>query len=283
MTIQRHAAAAAVLASVVLVASGCSTGASTASSTAAVGSTNGGVTTLKVGATAPADDILKYVEDTQAAAAGLDIQITSFTDYTTPDTSLEDGSLDANLYQHLPFLTNFNATNGTHLAPVGKVYFPALAIYSKTLTSVDDIPDGSNLSIPNDPTNELRSLNLLQAAGLITVKDGATGVLSDIVTNPKNLVFQELDAATLPRALDENPAGVVNLTYALPAGLTGDQQIFKEDVDGTPYTNVLAVKDGHQDDPAIQTLYKLLTSQQTQDWITTEYKGLITPASGPAE
>ncbi|MEF2976696.1 MetQ/NlpA family ABC transporter substrate-binding protein [Subtercola sp. YIM 133946] len=282
MHAKRILIAAAAAASFALVVSGCA-GSSSSSSTAAVGSTSGAVTTLKVGATFPADDILNYVEQTQAAAAGIDIQVTSFTDYTTPNTALEDGSLDANLYQHLPFLNNFNTQNGTHIAPVGKVYFPALALYSKTIKSVDDIKDGDTISIPNDPTNELRSLNLLAKAGLITVKDGATGTIEDIDQNPKNLKFQELDAATLPRALDENAAGVVNLTYALPAGLTGDEQIFKEDVDGTKYTNLLATKEGHENDPAIQTLYSLLTSKQTQDWITSQYKGLVTPASGPAQ
>ncbi|RFA11413.1 hypothetical protein B7R21_13225 [Subtercola boreus] len=272
--------AAAILSTVVVGATGCSS--SSGSSDAAVGATAGGVTTIRVGSTFPGDDILNYVEQSQAAAAGLDIQVTSFTDYTTPNTALEDGSLDANLYQHLPFLKNFNTNNGTHIAPVGKVYFPALALYSKQVKSVDDIKDGDTVSIPNDPTNELRSLNLLAKAGLITLNEGATGVVGDIATNPKNLVFQELDAATLPRALDENVAGIANLSFALPAGLTGDEQILKEDVDGTLYTNLLAAKEGHENDPAVQKLYELLTSKQTQDWITAQYKGLVIPASGPA-
>jgi D-methionine transport system substrate-binding protein len=277
---KKYLIAAAILSTVIVGASGCSS--SSTSSDAAVGATAGGVTTITVGATFPADDILNYVEQSQAAAAGLDIKVTSFTDYTTPNTALEDGSLDANLYQHLPFLNNFNTNNGTHIAPVGKVYFPALALYSKTIKSVDDIKDGATISIPNDPTNELRSLNLLQKAGLITLNEGATGVVGDIATNPKNLVFQELDAATLPRALDENVAGIANLSFALPAGLTGDQQILTEDVNGTLYTNLLATKEGHENDPAIQKLYELLTSKETQDWITSEYKGLVIPSSGPA-
>jgi D-methionine transport system substrate-binding protein len=279
MTFRRLLTGTAIAATVALAAAGCSSSGGDSDTASAAGE----ITTVKVGATFPADEILAYVESSQAEAAGLKIEVTPFTDYTTPNTALEDGSVDANLYQHLPFLTNFNETNGTHIAPVGKVYFPALAIYSKNVTSVDDIADGSTISIPNDPTNELRSLDLLEAAGLITVKDGATGVVGDVTDNPKKLKFQELDAATLPRALDENEAGIVNLTFALPAGLTGDEQIFKEDVDGTPYTNLLATKEGNEDDPAIQKLYELLTSKDTQDWITTEYKGLVTPASGPAE
>jgi D-methionine transport system substrate-binding protein len=273
--------AAAITAAVTLVGAGC---ASTSSDSGTDAAAAGEITTVKVGATFPADDILKYVQDSgQAEAAGIKIEVTSFTDYTTPNTSLEDGSTDANLYQHLPFLNNFNETNGTHIVPVGKVYFPALALYSKEITSVDDIKDGDTISIPSDLPNELRSLNLLEAAGLITVKDDATGILSDIATNPKNLKFQELDAATLPRAIDENVAGIVNLTYALPAGLTGDQQIFTEDVEGTKYTNLLATKEGHVDDASIQALYTTLTSEETQAWITDQYKGLVTPASGPAE
>lgn len=279
VTSSRILAVAAVTASVALLATGCAT-----SSASTGGSSSSAVETVKVGATFPADDILKYVESSgQAKKAGIDIQVTSFTDYTTPNTSLEDGSTDANLYQHLPFLTNFNATNGTHIVPVGKVYFPALALYSKKITSVDQIKDGDTISIPSDLPNELRSLNLLAKAGLITVKDGATGVITDIATNPKHLKFQELDAATLPRAIDENVAGIVNLTFALPAGLTGKQQIFEESVDGTKYTNLLATKDGHVKDKKIQALYKVLTSAETQAWITKQYKGLVTPASGPAE
>jgi D-methionine transport system substrate-binding protein len=276
---RRTLALTALALTVGLAAAGC---AATPASTGA--STEGGITTVKVAATFPADDVLKFVESSgQAEKAGIKVEVTSFTDYTTPNTVLEDGSVDANLYQHLPFLTNFNATNGTHIVPVGKVYFPALALYSKKITKVSQIKDGDTISIPSDLPNELRSLFLLEKAGLITVKPGATGVLSDIATNPKNLKFQELGAPTLPRAIDENVAGIVNLTYALPAGLTGDQQIFTEDAAGTKYTNLLATKKGREDDGSIKALYAALTSAETQAWITKQYKGLITPASGPAE
>lgn len=278
MSTNRLIALAALAATVALLATGCAAAAAPASTSAA------GVKIVKVGATFPADDVLKYIESSgQAKKAGIEIQVTSFTDYTTPNTSLEDGSTDANLYQHLPFLTNFNAKNGTHIVPVGKVYFPALALYSKKIKKVSQITDGDTISIPSDLPNELRSLLLLQKAGLITVKTTATGVLSDIATNPKHLKFQELDAATLPRAIDENVAGIVNLTYALPAGLTGSEQIYKESVTGTKYTNLLATKAGHVNDPSIQALYKTLTSTETQAWITKQYKGLVTPATGPAE
>jgi D-methionine transport system substrate-binding protein len=281
-TTKRVVALVAVAASVGLLATGCASSSSSSSSTSS--SSSSAIETVKVGATFPADDILKYVESSgQAKKAGIDVQVTSFTDYTTPNTALTDGSIDANLYQHVPFLTNYNATNGTHIVAVGKVYFPALALYSKKITSVSQIKDGDTISIPSDLPNELRSLNLLASAGLITVKPNATGVLSDIATNPKHLKFQELDAATLPRAIDENVAGIVNLTFALPAGLTGKEQILTESVDGTKYTNVLATTDGHQNDKKIQALYKALTSKETQAYITKTYKGLVTPASGAAE
>ena len=264
---------------ITLIATGCATTSAPSSTTAATR-----ITTVKVGATFPADDVLMYVESSgQAKKAGIEIQVTSFTDYTTPNTALQDGSIDANLYQHLPFLTNFNKANGTDIVPVGKVYFPALALYSKKITKVSQIKNGDTISIPSDLPNELRSLNLLQKAGLITVRAGATGVIGDVATNPKNLKFQELDAATLPRAIDENVAGIVNLTYALPAGLTGSEQIYKESVDGTRYTNLLATKKGHVDDASIQALYKALTSTETRAYIDKKYKGLITSASGPAE
>jgi D-methionine transport system substrate-binding protein len=274
--------AAAITAAVTLVGAGC---ASTSTDSGSDSSAAGEIITVKVGATAPADEILQYAQDSgQAEAAGIKIEVTPFTDYTTPNTSLADGSTDANLYQHLPFLTKFNEENGTDLVAVGKVYFPALALYSTKIGGVDEIKEGDTISVPNDPTNELRSFNLLEAAGLITVKEGATeGVLSDIAENPLNLKFQELDAATLPRALDDNVAGIVNLTFALPAGLTADEQLFQEDVAGTPYTNLLATTAGHENDESIQALYSVLTSDDTQAWITDYFKGLVTPASGPAE
>jgi D-methionine transport system substrate-binding protein len=279
---QKILIAASLAASFALVGAGC---AGPAESDIDSPAAEGEVTTIKVGATNPGDEILEYVQSSgQAEAAGISIEVTPFTDYVTPNTSLEDGSTDANLFQHLPFLKNFNEENGSHIAAVGKVYFPALALYSKSISSVDEIEEGDTISIPGDPTNELRSLQLLESAGLITLKEGATeGVLSDIEENPKNLTFQELDAATLPRALDDNRAGIVNLTFALPAGLTSEEQILKEDVDGTPYINVLATQEGNVDNEAIQALYAALTSDETQEWILENYKGLVTPASGPAE
>ncbi|MEA9987187.1 MetQ/NlpA family ABC transporter substrate-binding protein [Subtercola sp. RTI3] len=270
--------AGVIATAVAFTAAGCA-----GTATASAPETNAsGVTTLKVGASFPATDILNYVESSQAAAAGLDLQVSEFSEYITPDTSLEDGSLDANLYQHLPFLNQFNKDHGTHIVPVGKVYFPPLALYSKKITSLDAIASGDTISIPSDVTNERRALLLLEKAGLITLNPNAAGP-ADIATNPKNLQFQELDAATLPRALDDVKAGIVNLTYALPAGLTSEQQIYKEDVTGTPYTNLLAVKSGNENNAAIQKLYALLTSKQTQDWITAQYKGLVIPASGAAQ
>ena len=280
MRISRTLAATSIALSAALLASGCASASVPASSGDAAGAT----TVVKVAATYPADDVLKFVESSgQAKKAGIKVEVTSFTDYTTPNTALEDGSVDANLYQHLPFLTNFNKTNGSHIVPVGKVYFPALALYSKKITKISQIKNGDTISIPSDLPNELRSLLLLEKAGLITVKPGATGVISDIATNPKNLKFQELAAPTLPRAIDENVAGIVNLTYALPAGLTGKEQIYKEDAAGTKYTNLLATKEGHAGDASIKALYATLTSSETQAYITKQYKGLITPETGAAE
>ncbi|HEV7955847.1 MAG: transporter substrate-binding protein [Microbacteriaceae bacterium] len=277
MSTKRLLAAAAVATTIALAATGCSTAVSAEPDTAA-----DGVVALNVGSMFPATEILQYVIDTQADEANLEIEITEFSEYVTPNASLEDGSLDANLYQHRPFLDNFNTEHGSHLVAVGEVYFPALALYSKTLDSVDEIPNGSTISIPADPTNQLRSLELLEKAELITLKDGAAGV-ADIDENPKKLQFQELDAATLPRALEDVDAGIVNLVYALPAGLTGKDQIFQEDIDGTPYTNLLAVKDGNETNPGIKKLYELLTSAETQKFIDTEFNGLVIPAGGSAE
>ncbi len=269
---------AALAASAAIVLSACSSS-SNDSSTSGSTAASGDVTTVKVGAMFPATDILQHIQDNEAAANGLNLEITEFDDYTSVNTALADHSLDADLYQHVPYMTQFNKDHGTDIVSVGKVYFPALALYSTKVTSLADIPDGSTITLPADAANLGRALLLLDAAGLITFPADGQDV-DDITANPHNFQFSLLDAAQLPRALDDVYAGVVNFVYAGPAGLTSDQQLFQEKVDGSPYANVLAVNNGDQDLPQIQTLIKLLNDPQTQQYITDNWKGLVTPVSG---
>ncbi len=236
--------------------------------------------TLKVGATAvPAGDIIKFIAEGQAKDAGLTIEYTEFSDYITPNTSLDEGSIDANLFQHQPYLINFNDENGTDLVWVGAAYLPPLALYSNKVDSVEEIASGDTIAVPNDPTNEGRALSLLADAGLIEIADGASTVAD--VTDAKGLKLQEVEAASLPATLDDSAvtASIVNLSFALPAGLTGDQQILAEGTD-SPYYNGLVTTVALQDDPRIAKLHELLTSDATKEFIETTYNGLVVPAEG---
>jgi D-methionine transport system substrate-binding protein len=270
----RHSAIVAATGAAAMMLSACS-----APAGADADAASGEVTTIRVGSTYPATEILEFVDDELAADAGFDLEVTEFSEYTIVNQSLADGSLDANLYQHLPYMENFNKEHGTDIVSVGKVYFPALALYSLELDSVEDIPDGSTITLPQDPANLPRALDLLAKAGLIELADEVVGV-DDVTANPHDLEFSLLDAAQLPRSLEDVPAGVVNFTYAGPAGLTADQQLVQEEVEGSPYANRLAVNAGDEDRPEIQALLTALNAPETQQYIEDNWSGLVTPVSG---
>lgn len=262
----------------VFALSACSApGSSTA--TASAGVSEGKLGTIKIGATSsPEADIIKYVIDSgQAEKAGLTVEIQEFSDYTTPNQALADGSNDANLFQHQPFLDEFLANNPkAKIVPVGPVHLTPMAIYSKKLKSIDELKDGARLAIPNDPSNEARALEILAREGLIKVEKDATSI-DQITDNPKNLEIKELEAATLPAALDDFDAAAVNYNYAAGAGLTADIQIAVEPQDSIWY-NLVATREELKDDPRVTTLYSLLTSDETKKWMETEWKGLVIPA-----
>ncbi|PSK95689.1 D-methionine transport system substrate-binding protein [Murinocardiopsis flavida] len=242
-----------------------------------------GSDTLRVGATAvPAGEVLAFVRDELAADAGLDLKIEEFSDYNAPNAALAEGDLDANLYQHEPFLKDYNANSGSDLVAVGDVYLPPLALYSEQITAVDELADGASVAVPNDATNEYRALLLLQEAGLVTLADDveeSTFSLSDIEDNPKKLDFKELDAAQLPRSLGDVDAAIVNANFALDAGLNADDAILKEEFEGSPYINVLATTADQRDDERIATLAELLTSDEVTEFIEKEYKGTVIPVA----
>lgn len=269
--ILRPAAGIAAAATVALALSACSDASDTEPASA------DDLGTLVVGATAvPAGEILAFVQDNLADEAGLELQITEFSDYNTPNPALAQGATDANLFQHKPFLDLFVEDSGEDLVSVGEVYLPPLALYSETVDNVDDLPDGASIALPNDASNESRALLLLADAGLIETTENPTTV-ADITANPHEFAFTEIDAASLPTALQQQDAAIVNFSFAAAAGLSGDLQILTESTD-SPYFNILATRGELIDDPRIVTLYDLLTSDQTQEWIIENYDGLVIPA-----
>ncbi|MFD9191887.1 MetQ/NlpA family ABC transporter substrate-binding protein [Streptomyces phaeochromogenes] len=238
---------------------------------------------LVVGATAvPAGEVLSYIKKDLAAKNGLDLEIKEFTDYVLPNTALQEGSLDANLYQNEPYLDDFNKSKGTELVPVVKAYLPPMGVYSKKVQDVSELADGVTVAVPNDITNEGRALQLLASEGVITLKDGAgtTASPADVVKNPKNLKFKELEPAQLPRSLDDVAAAVINNNYAQDAGLSpAEDAILLESVKNNPYANLLAVKKGNEDDPRVEKLAKLLTSPEVTKFIKDKYQGSVLPVT----
>ncbi|MDD7004756.1 MAG: MetQ/NlpA family ABC transporter substrate-binding protein, partial [Clostridiales bacterium] len=220
---------------------------------------------VKVGASVtPHAEILNAVKD-ELKAAGFDLEVVEFTDYVLPNTALEQGDLDANYFQHTPYLENFNEENGTHLVSVGKIHYEPFGIYAGKTSDLSAIPDGGSIAIPNDGTNEARALLLLEAQGLIKLKEGITftATVLDIAENPKNLDIKEIEAAQLARSLQDVDAAVINGNYAIQAGLKVKDALAIEDKDSIAadtYANVLVVKEGHENDDATKALLAALQS-----------------------
>ena len=267
-----------ILRAVALVAAAALTAslAACSSSSDAGTSAGDGLGTVKVGALAvPAGDILNWVQDNLAEEAGLDIEFVEFTDYNTPNPALTDGSTDANLFQNATFLDTYNTQSGGDLVSAGQVYLPAAGFYSDKLSSVEQLPQGAKIAIPNDPTNEGRALKLLAAQGLIEVADDVTN-LDGVTSNPSDFEFTEIENASLALAVPDSDAAFVTASFALPAGLTSDQAIILETTD-SDYYNILATSPDLKDDPRIAKLYELLTDQRTKDYIDETWQGLIVP------
>ncbi|MFJ5926737.1 MetQ/NlpA family ABC transporter substrate-binding protein [Kitasatospora sp. NPDC092948] len=229
----------------------------------------------------PHAQILKFVQDNLAAQAGLKLDIKEVSDYVTPNTSVQDGSADANFFQHQPYLDDFNKKNGTDVVSVETVHLEPLGVYSKKVKSIADLKDGAQIAVPSDATNEGRALKLLADNNVITLKDGAgtTATADDIASNPKHLKFKELEAAQLPRSLDDVDAAVINGNYALGANLKpSTDALVLEKAQGNPYANILAVKKGHQDDPRVKKLAELLHSDAVKKYIEDTFQGAVVPA-----
>ncbi len=229
--------------------------------------------TINVGATAvPHAEMLNLVVD-DMAALGYNLVITEFTDYVTPNTATEDGQLDANFFQHIPYLETFNQEHGTHLVNAGGIHIEPMALYSKKYSKVEDIPDGATIAIPNDTTNEGRALLLLESAGLIDLNDaaGISATPLDITSNPHSYKFVEIEAASLPRTIDDVDAAVINGNYAIPAGFSAKNDGLLVEGADSPYVNIIAVKEGNENNEAVKALVSCLQSQEVIDWVNENY------------
>lgn len=230
-------------------------------------------TVLKVGATPePHADILNLIKD-DLKAAGVDLRVVEFTDYVTPNEAVESGEIDANYFQHIPYLESFNAERGYHLVNAGGIHVEPFALYSKKVADIKKIKKGARIAIPNDPTNEGRALLLLAEAGLIKLKPnaGITATVQDISSNPLKLKFSEIEAASLPRVLADVDAAVINGNYAIPAGLSAKKDGLFVEGSSSPYVNVVAVKAGNENSDAVKALIKALQSDKVRDYIENKY------------
>ncbi|MNE40238.1 putative D-methionine-binding lipoprotein MetQ precursor [compost metagenome] len=233
---------------------------------------------LVVGATVPHADILKFIAP-KLKEEGVELEVKEFTDYVQPNVQVYEKQLDANYFQHQPYLDDQNKQNNFDLVSVVGVHVEPFGAYSKKYTSVDEIPDGAKVAIPNDATNGGRALLLLEKQGLIKLKEdaGIDATKVDIAENPKNLNFIEVDAAMLPRQLEEVDLALINTNYALEADLNPTKDaLFIEDKD-SPYTNILVARPDNKDSEAIQKLAKALTSDDVRKFIEDTYQGALVP------
>ncbi len=235
---------------------------------------------LKVGATAvPHAEILEFVKPA-LAKEGIKLDIVVFSDYVQPNLALDAGELDANYFQHIPYLESFSADHRLKLTYIAKVHIEPMGAYSKRVKKLGDLKNRAVVAIPNDPTNGGRALLLLQQAGLISLKKGAglKATVFDIAENPKNLQIKELEAAQLPRALDDVDLAVINTNYALEAGLVPTKDAIVIESGDSPYANVLAVRESRKNDPLLKKLAAALTTPAVKDFILKKYKGAVVPA-----
>lgn len=214
---------------------------------------------------------------------GYTLEVKEFTDYVQPNDVTENGDVDANYFQHGPYLDNFNQEKGTHLVSVTAIHFEPMGIYSKSISDLKQLKDGAKVAVPNDATNEARALLLLQQEGLITLKDGVgvTATVNDIVSNPKNLTFNELEAANVPNVVDDVDIAIINGNYAIAAGFkVNTDALAVESADSEAaktYANLLVVKDGNQDSDKIKALAEALNSDEVRDYINNTYEGAVVP------
>lgn len=238
--------------------------------------------TLKVGATpAPHAAILEQAKPLMEEK-GYTLEIVEYNDYIQPNNSVEDGSLDANYFQHITYMNNFNEENGTHLVSVAGIHYEPFGIYAGKTASLADLADGAAIAVPNDATNEARALLLLEQEGLITLADGVglSATKESIVDNPHNFDIKELNAELLTTTLQDVDVAVINGNYAIDAGLKVADALAIEASDGAAadaYMNVLTVKEGNEDNEAVKALIEVLESDTIKAFIEETYEGAVVP------
>jgi len=264
-----------------LAFTGCGGDQSKSSGSGSGAAASSGGKTLKIGATAvPHAEILEIVKPI-LKDDGIDLEIVEFSDYVQPNLALNDKELDANFFQHAPYLENFISEHkDCKLANVAGIHIEPMGIYSKKIKDIKELKDGATIAIPNDPTNEGRSLLLLEKAGILKLKNGVAekATIQDIAENPKNIKFQEVEAAQVPRTLEDVDAAVINTNYAMQVNLVPTKDaLFIED-STSPYVNIIAVRQGDENRPEIQALIKALKSDKMKEFINDKYKGAVVPA-----
>ena len=245
--------------------------------------------TIKVAASAtPHAEILEEAKPI-LEKEGWDLEVTVFDDYVQPNLVVESGDFDANYFQHIPYLDNFNEEQGTHLVNAGGIHYEPFGIYPGTKKTLDDLEDGDTIAVPNDTTNEARALLLLQENGVITLKDGAglEATVKDIEEHPKNIQIEELEAAQVSRVKDEVAFVVLNGNYALQAGYSVSKDSIAHETSDSEaaktYVNVIAVKEGNEDNEAVKALVDVLKSDEIKDYINETYDGAVVPFEESAD
>lgn len=212
---------------------------------------------------------------------GYTVEVTEFNDYVQPNTAVSEGSLDANFFQHMPYLKEQNESKGFKLVSVGAIHLEPMGLYSHKIKNLDELKDGATIAVPNDPSNEARALKLLAGKGIIKIKDGELVTPKDITENPKNLKFNELEAAAVPRAIDDVDAAVINGNYAIEAKFTPSKDALiiedKNSEAAKPYANIVVVKEGNENQDKIKALVKAMTSPEVKAFIEKEYNGSVIP------
>jgi D-methionine transport system substrate-binding protein len=237
-------------------------------------------TTIKVGATpVPHAQILNVVKPL-LEKEGITLEIVEFTDYVQPNLKLAEKELDANYFQHIPYLEDFSKEHNLDLTYIAKVHIEPMGIYSQKIKNLSELKEGATIAIPNDATNGGRALLLLQSAGVIKLKPdaGIKATVNDIVENPKKIKISELEAATLPRVLSDVDAAVINTNYALEAGLIPTKDALFIESANSPYVNVLVVRKGDESRPELKKLAEALNSPEVKKFIEETYKGAVVPA-----
>ena len=237
--------------------------------------------TLKVAASpTPHAEILAQVVDV-LAEQGIDLVVTEYGDYVVPNTAVEEGAEDANFFQHAPYLESFNAENGTHLVSVAPIHYEPMGIYPGMTATLEELPDGAVIAVPNDVTNEARALQLLAAQGLIEIDPaaGLNATPNDITSNPKNLQFKEMEAAMLPQIVGEVDLAIINSNFALQGGLNpAEDSLASEDAASEAaqtFANIIVVKEGNEENAAVLALIEALQSDAVREFIETTYAGSV--------